>query len=251
MSKEKKQTEKAKGSILLELLAVVLAVALIFTLTYPARLWQEEEQNEKECRENLQHIYYAEVTYLDANLVYNDTLEKVIEFILDDTTNQLLHRYASLDSVLGSTIIKSFATMDTIVSITVDSVFGEGPDSVITLTKEYQVNTLVDSMLSFANDVDLDTTEAFIIDSLRHWPQFSAQMDSIAHKTLQTIYSCPTVNEKYIIQVNNDTIPKLIDIYCPIDSTHQKALKDDFKLSFLGGLKIENHGGLESGEKTW
>ena len=44
---------------------------------------------------------------------------------------------------------------------------------------------------------------------------------------------------------------KLIDIFCPIDSTDQEKLKSDFKSSFLGGLKIKNHGGLISGEKDW
>lgn len=251
MSKEKKQTQKARGNFLLELLAVILAVALIFTLTYPAQLWKQEEQNQQECRENLQHIYYAEVTYLDSTLAYNDTLQKVIDFILSDTTEKLLRRYTSLDSVLGSNIIDMFEAEDTLVTITVDSVFGEGPDSVLTFTQNIQVNALVDSMLSFANSIDLDTTEAFVIDSLRHWPLFSERIDSIALATLTAIHTCPTVNRDYIISVNNDTVPKMIDIYCPIDSTDQEALKEDFQKSFLGGLKIENHGGLESGEKTW
>ena len=69
----KKTAMKAKGSILLELVAVVLAVALVFSLTYPNKLWKAEEKNQQECRANMWHIYFAEVTYLDANLVYNDS----------------------------------------------------------------------------------------------------------------------------------------------------------------------------------
>ena len=97
----------------------------------------------------------------------------------------------------------------------------------------------------------MDTTEAFVLDSLRFWPQYAAKIDTIAFTTLDNLYNCPTVNREYIISANNDTIPKMIDIHCPLDSTDQEALNQDFKTSFLGGLKIENHGSLENGEKTW
>ena len=79
--KRRKKVLKPKGSIILEILAVIFAVALIFSLIYPGKLWKQEEQNQDKCRENMWHIYFAEITYLDANLVYNDTLEKVIDFI--------------------------------------------------------------------------------------------------------------------------------------------------------------------------
>ena len=44
----KKKVIRAKGSIILELVAVLLAVALIFSLTYPNRLWKQEEENQDE-----------------------------------------------------------------------------------------------------------------------------------------------------------------------------------------------------------
>ena len=246
-----KKALKARGSILLEILAVLLAVGLIFTLTYPKSLWDKEAQNTKVCHENMWHIYFAEITYLDSKLVYNDTLENVIGFILNDTTEQRLRRYTSIDSVLGMDIVKSFRDIGDTVTITVDSVFGEGADSMLVLQKKIVIAALVDSMLSFANAVDLDTTEAFVLDSLRTWPIYSERIDSIALATLNRLYNCPTTGRPYIIKANNDTIPKLVNIYCPLDSTDKEALKGDFKLSFLGGLRIDNHGGLESGEKTW
>lgn len=251
MSAEQAKKPKAKGSILLELLAVILAVALIFTVTYPKRLWDKEAENEELCRENMWHIYFAEITYLDTKLVYNDTLEKVVDFILSDTTGRALRRYTSLDSVLGMDIVKSFKDVSDEVSITADSVFGEGPDSVITKMVDIQVNALVDSMLSFANMEDLDTTEAFVLDSLRAWPPYAEQIDSIALATLNGLFACPTTGTPYIIEANNDTIPKLVNIFCPLDSTDQEEIKSDFKLSILGGLRIQNHGGIENGEKTW
>jgi hypothetical protein len=252
MSKEKPSTDlRGKGSIVLELLAVVLAAALIFTLTYPAKLWKAEAKNQKECRENIQHVYYAEVTYLDNKLAYTDTLKNVVDFILSDTSGQALKRFANLDSILGQEIIKTFKGVNDLVTITVDSVFGEGPDSMKTLTKSIKVSALVDSMLSFAHAADLDTTEAFIIDSLRFWPSYSSKIDAMAEMTLQHLFKCPTDKESYLITVNNDSTIKQISVACPVDSAYSLAVKKDFKLGFLGGLKIENHGSIDNGGVSW
>ena len=247
----KKKRVKARGSIVLELIAVILAAALIFSLTYPSRLWKEEEQRTEICRDNLWHIYFAEITYMEDQLVYTDTLDKVVDFIMSDTTGEKLRRFTGLDSILGGEIINMFKQKQDIVTITMDSVFGEGPDSVVTKNVEITVSALMDSMLAFADDVDMDTTEAFVLDSLRSWEEYSTKIDSMAFMTLDQVYSCPTAERKYLIDVNNDTIPKMITISCPIDSTDIERVENDFKLSFLGGLKIENHGALDNGEKSW
>ncbi len=250
-NKPKKKLLRVKGSIILELLAVLLAAALVFSLVYPQQLWKAEVKNQEHCRENLWHIWFAEITYMEENLAYNDTLEKVVDFIVSDTTTLKLQRFTNLDTILAGDIIKNFKGLTDTISITVDSVFGEGPDSVITNIVDIEVGALVDTMLAFANDVDMDTTEAFVLDSLRSWAVYAAKIDSMALKQLDQLYTCPTVGREYIIQANNDTTPKLINIYCPIDSTDKEKLKKDFKLNFLGGLRIDNHGALEQGEKTW
>jgi hypothetical protein len=97
----------------------------------------------------------------------------------------------------------------------------------------------------------MDTTEAFVLDSLRSWEKYATKIDSMAFMTLDQIYNCPTAERKYLIDVNNDTIPKMITISCPLDSTDIEQVENDFKRSFLGGLKIENHGSLDNGEKSW
>lgn len=252
MSKTQQSTDfRPKGSIALEILAVVLAIALIFTLTYPAKLWKAEDANVKKCRENMQHVYYAEITYLDTKLSYNDTLQKVVDFIISEPSGRLLKRFASLDSILGQKVINQFKKVTDQVTIKVDSAFGQGPDSVITLEKNIRVNALLDSMLSFANAVDLDTTEAFILDSLRHWPNYSTRIDSMALASLRGLFTCPTNSKPYIIKVNNDTLPKTVSIYCPVDSAYALRIQKDFKLGFLGGLKVENHGAIENGANSW
>lgn len=250
-TKKKNKPLKPKGSIVYELLAVLLIVALYFTLTYPSKLWKQEEQNTQQCRQNMYHIYYAQVTYLNDSLVYADSLDKVINHILDDTTRKNLRLFTSLDSTIGRDIINYFDNSNYEMTITRDSVFGEGPDSVITKKVKITVPALIDSMSSYAKRWDIDTTEAFILDSLRSVPGFSKKIDSIASVTLNNMSSCPTVGKEYKIVALNDTTPKIVNIYCPIDSQDIKEVEEDFKRSFLGGLKIENHGALEAGKKTW
>ena len=248
---KKRSITKAKGSIVLELLAVLLAVALIFSITYPNKLWKQEDKNVAQCRENLWHIYFAEITYLETHLAYNDTLSKVVDLIISDTTGSRLRRFAGLDSILGGKIIKEFKKTNDMVTITVDSVFGQGPDSMITKNVDITVSALLDSLTRYTQAADLDTAEAFILDSLRTWPQYAARIDSMATIALNNLYTCPTVGREYIITANNDTTPKMITIACPLDSTDQEKLHSDFMKSFLGGLRIENHGSIENGEKKW
>jgi len=250
-TKKKNKSLKPKGSIVYELLAVLLIVALYFTLSYPAKLWKQEQKNTEECRRNMYHIYYAEVTYLNDSLVYADSLSKVVNHILDDTTRKNLRLFTSLDSTLGRDIVDYFEKSDYQMTINIDSSFGEGPDSIITKKVEIQVPALIDSMSSYAKRWDIDTTEAFILDSLRTVPEFSQKIDSFALATLKHMNTCPTTGEKYEIKALNDTTPKIVNIYCPIDSQDIKEVEEDFKRSFLGGLEIENHGGLEAGKKTW
>lgn len=248
---KKRSSAKGKGSIVLEILAVLLAVALIFSITYPSKLWKQEDKNEAQCRENLWHIYFAELTYMETNLAYNDTLSKVVDFIFSDTSGKKLRRFTGLDSILGGKIIKEFRQVADVVTITMDSVFGQGPDSMITKNVDITIPALLDSMTSFTQAVDLDTAEAFILDSLRTWPKYAARIDSIATIALNNLYLCPTVGREYLVVANNDTTPKLVSIFCPLDSTDQAKLKANFSQSFLGGLRIENHGKIENGAKSW
>ncbi len=255
MSQEKKTAEQhAKGSIVLEITAVILAVFLIFTLTYPAKLWKAEEKNQAACRENMQHIYYAELTYLDSHLAYTDTLKKAVDFILSDTTGRALRRFANLDSILGQQVIKLFKHRTDLVPIVIDSAVGFNADSTVILVKHSKripVNSLIDSMLIFTRAFDIDTSEAFILDSLRVWPAFAAIIDSVAEAKLQHFFECPTYQKPYLISVNNDSAIKRITISCPIDTPFIQKVNNSFKLGFLGGLRIENHGNIETGKVSW
>ena len=73
---------KPKGSIVYKILIALLAVVLIGTIIYPKTLWDQEEKNVDACRENMVHILYAELVYLNENATYTDTLEKAVDLSL-------------------------------------------------------------------------------------------------------------------------------------------------------------------------
>lgn len=73
--------DKGKGSILYEILIVVLAVALVASIIYPKKLTDVEAENTRVCRDRLINIFNAELQYQKYNNVYIDTLAKVLNFL--------------------------------------------------------------------------------------------------------------------------------------------------------------------------
>lgn len=77
--------EKAKGSIIYEILIVVLAALLIASIIYPKKLKEREAINTEICRERMSEIFNAELQYQKYHQAYTDTFSKVLEFIRTDT----------------------------------------------------------------------------------------------------------------------------------------------------------------------
>ncbi|HEX9654291.1 MAG TPA: hypothetical protein VGA99_11320 [bacterium] len=76
--------ERGRGSVLYEVLIVILAVTLIASIMYPKRLTDIEANNTKICRDRLSNIFSAELQYQRYNSIYTDTLSKVIDFLRSD-----------------------------------------------------------------------------------------------------------------------------------------------------------------------
>jgi hypothetical protein len=218
--------ETPKGSIIYKILIVIFTVALIATILYPKKLWKQEEQRTIECRNNMTHILYAELVYLNEKSTYSDSLDSVVALIKSDTTGKMLRTFTNLDSTLAFRIIDDLKT-----------------DSL--------ANTIVDTLLRFAHKYNIDTTSALILDSLRTYKDYSQKIDSIALYTLDHMFVCPTVNKPYQISVVDTSVIKELYVSCPIDSLDSLAVKKDFKLHTLGGLTIQKHGMIENGEKSW
>ncbi|MBN2008651.1 hypothetical protein JW960_04805 [candidate division KSB1 bacterium] len=103
-------TDKAKGSILLEISIVVLAAALIATILYPKMVWQEAEKDTQTCRANMDRILKAELVYMTYHNTYEDTLDKAFSFIENDTTGEIIMSYVNTDTVLAKQLLASLTS---------------------------------------------------------------------------------------------------------------------------------------------
>jgi hypothetical protein len=81
--------------------------------------------------------------------------------------------------------------------------------------------------------------------------EWARKIDSAVFYTLDELRFCPTVNREYIVTVIDTSVIKYANIECPIDSTDVEATKANFIEYHLGHRRIENHGKIETGEKSW
>ncbi len=218
---------RSRGSIIYKLLIVILMVALVETILFPKSLWKKETQSTQICRENMEHILYAEYVYLSENNTFTDTLSKAIDLIKNDTTGMLLRNFANTDSLLSVKIMSFMKKNDTTAA------------------------AIIDTLAEYGRLYGIDTTSALILDSLRTYSQLNEKIDSISLATLDNMGTCPTVHRPYFVQVVDTSAIKVVNIRCPLDLLDSLAVSQDFKLSKIGGLRITNHGAIEDGEKSW
>ena len=80
--------QKVKGSLLYEILIVILLALLLGTILYPKSVWKSIDNETDLCRENMKKVQTAEILYLQMNELHNydSSLVKVLEFIQNDST---------------------------------------------------------------------------------------------------------------------------------------------------------------------
>jgi hypothetical protein len=291
---------KAKGSIILKALIVILGVALIATILYPKKIWEEEEENVKKCRANMDRIFKAEMIFLQYNNIYTDSLDQLISFYKDDTTKEYLRKYFIADTAFAETMIEFLTQRDSaadrvirnlladtlmfaiIESINYDSNLAHvmlnrleaenlvdaikqkratGSDDVTILKeldKEYKGIQIYepikddDSLKLVFNRMIPEVTIGSLLDTLyslnENWAQ---KIDSAVFYTLDDLKFCPTINREYKIAVIDTSVIKYVNIECPLDSMDVEATKANFVEYHLGHRRIENHGKIETGEKSW
>lgn len=260
---------KSKGSIIYKLLIVILAIALVATILYPKKLWKTEDQSQDWCRDNLEHILYAEYVYLSNFNSFTDTLSNAINLIKNDSTKSMLRQFINSDSLLSTEIIERLAELKygvRVDSVSEDSARLISPEGLMVLDATVPnledstaaISELVISFDGFLDRLDdhtrfngIDTVEAFILDSLRTFPVVKSKIDSMGLFTLEHLGMCPTVGKEYKIQVVDTSAIKVVNIYCPIGVADSALVSSNLKLSKIGGLKITNHGAIENGEKSW
>lgn len=72
---------KAKGSIILEILIIVLIGVLVYTIYDPAMKIRAEEELRKVCRFRMKNIRQAELRYFDEYGKYTGNIDSLIAFI--------------------------------------------------------------------------------------------------------------------------------------------------------------------------
>lgn len=116
-----------------------------------------------------------------------------------------------------------------------------------------QYRIIYNDMLKGERDMALEVSANIlnnydtIIESLK---ATVAELPSI-YTLVDSLYYCPTVRKPHILAVIDTSVIKYADVLCPIDSTDIARVENDFLLSTIGALKIENHGKIQGGEKSW
>lgn len=202
---------RPKGSIIFEILIVILTIILILTIWYPKKVWQQLDRDEMLCRDRMHRVYDAEVLYNYKYSTYTDTLDSVMKYVKTD---------------------KIFDT-DTVMSALRDTFFVKIYRDYLRDYEKMPTTKATDSAFHVVADTT-DTSKYEII---------YAMMDSIK--------KCPAVQRPYNITVVDTSAAKGIIIQCPIDSTDIEKANSNFVFHFLGGGSLENHGKIENGEPSW
>jgi len=202
---------RPKGSIVYEILIVILSVILILTIWYPKKVWQKLDRNKTLCQDRMHRVYDAEVLYNYKFSTYSDTLDSVMKYIKTD---------------------KIFDE-DTVMSALRDTFFVKIYRDYLRDYADMPTQKATDSAFNAVSD----TTDS--------------SKFNVIYAMLDSIKRCPTVQRPYKITVIDTSAAKGIIIQCPIDSTDIEKANSSFVFRFLGGASLQNHGKIENGEPSW
>jgi hypothetical protein len=291
---------KAKGSIILKVLIVILAVALIATILYPKRIWEDEEQNTADCRSNMDRIFKAEMIYMNHHLNYTGDLGQLISFFKEDTTKKAIREYFKADTNFAETLVNlltkksteadlvvrnlladtlMFAIIESIdydsnlARVTLNRLNATELSDAVKMKRELGINDVAvlkeldieftgiqiyepikddDSLSLVFNRMMPEVSTGSLLDTLYVLNQMWAQkVDSAIFHTLDDLRNCPTALKPYKVTVIDTSVIKYVNIDCPLDSLDIEASKENFLQYHLGHRRIDNHGAIETGERSW
>ena len=202
---------KAGGSIIYEILIVVLVVILVGTILYPKSVWKKSQSDTTICRDRMLRIQDAEVLYMQGTNNYSDSLEAVINFVKNDPMFVDDSAMAALrDSFYVKLIVDHFRDYENMAT-------KPATDSAFALVEDYPDSVCM--------------------------PIVNAMLDSLKY--------CPTVRRPYHLTVVDTSVIKVFKVYCPIEQADIDSANRDFWFHVVGGGKLVNHGNVESGEPSW
>ena len=290
---------RAKGSIIYELLIIILAVILVVSILYPKRLKDKARLNTELGRSRMSQLLNAELQYQKFNGRYTDTLSTVFNFIKTD------QRYSAwIDSVIGGGLDSVLTGLDQI----------RAKENVILSNIPAALDTtMIDSLMRLQQGIKFDSRDVaakveFVHDRMKNLPnmpideltsaflivnskEFTLDMSIVRNSlhngkvedaqqaannvirrvdelsemfknvkkkvveyksgSLDSLKYCPTTHESYRLVHLDTSVIKYLNIYCPIDDDDIQIVDNNFLKSAIGGLKIQNHGKIESGEISW
>lgn len=210
--------KKAKGSIIYEMLILILAVVLVATLLYPKSVWKDIDYNAMLCEDHMSRIVDAGGLYISFHdsHTFDSSLVNMIKYIRNDSI-------FGLDSVSN------------------------------TLRDSFYVKLIVDYFRDYKDvGTKIATDSAFYLiakknaDSLAH-----VQMDSILNFMITNIYTCPTSSDTYRIEVVDTSAIKILKVFCPLDSAEIDSINSNFWFKMIGGGKVKNHGNIDNNNPSW
>lgn len=104
---------KSRGSILLEILIVVLIIALFATLLYPKKIWEQESKNTELCRKHMDQIFKAELIFLEYRQNYTNSLDELSSLFKEDSLKKdVVREYFQADTALAENLTKFLTQTD-------------------------------------------------------------------------------------------------------------------------------------------
>ena len=131
---------KSKGSIILEILVVILIAALVTTILYPKKVWDEEERNTNNCRINMDRILKAELVYQKFHNTYIDSLDGLVSFITNDSTKEAIRDYFYADTALSENLVDYLTKLDSGAAELIDNLYADTLMFSIIETIDYDSN---------------------------------------------------------------------------------------------------------------
>ncbi|MEJ2627855.1 MAG: hypothetical protein P8078_04800, partial [bacterium] len=87
--------KRLKESYLYELIIVVLVIFLLWAILYPQKVWEKQDNLQQRCRARMEALQQCEYQYYANFQTYTDSIPKLIQNILNDST-----ALARIDSIL-------------------------------------------------------------------------------------------------------------------------------------------------------
>ncbi len=114
-------TQQPKGSIILKLAIVLMVVVLVFVIIIPGKIWTDEAEAQKECRNNMVSLYEAHAYYYKLKGHYAPDMNDLILTIQNDSSLMLRQKIVkhtnrlknAIEAYLNSTMIDNLNLIST------------------------------------------------------------------------------------------------------------------------------------------